>query len=321
MQKPANSASGRDAVLKSHTITLPDGRLIGYAEYGDPRGTPIFGLHGTPGSRFMFRVADAEARALGIRLIAPERPGFGLSTYQRGRTLGGYPQDVAALADKLGITRFGVAGISGGGPYAAACAALLPSRVTAVALISPIGPVKGLSSAVHIGPGHHVMFRLAPRAPGLIWPFFAIGRAAFLYTPLAIYGLLMSRAAPSDWKILARTDVRRNLLEGVGEGLRQGVKAAIQEMKLFSRPWNIPFEAIRAPSMLWQGSADRNVPPSAAFLLGDLIPGCEVHPIARGGHYWIFDNVRLVLRRLVGAARAAEAAANEAGARQIEILH
>jgi pimeloyl-ACP methyl ester carboxylesterase len=269
----------------------------------------------------MFRVADGDARQFGIRLIAPERPGFGLSTYQRGRTLAGYPHDVAALADRLGIARFGVAGISGGGPYAAACAAALPSRVTALGLVSPVGPVRGPSSAAQIGPGHHVMFRLAPRAPAVIWPFFAFGRAAFLYTPLAIYGLLMSRAAPSDWKILAKREVRRNLLEGVAEGLRPGVKAAIQEMKLFSRPWNIPFEAIRAPSFLWQGTADRNVPPSAAFLLSQLIPGCEVHPIERGGHYWIFDNIRLVLRRLVDAARTFEARGGEAGAREIEILH
>jgi pimeloyl-ACP methyl ester carboxylesterase len=309
------------AQQRGRTVRLPDGRLIGYAEYGDPRGLPMLGFHGTPGSRLMFRLADEPARELGIRLIAPERPGFGLSSYHRGRTLGSYAQDMADFADKLGLKRFAVAGISGGGPYAAACAALLPDRVSALGLVSPVGPVQGSEGAPRIGPGHHVMFRLSPRVPPILWPVFAIGRAAFLYAPLGVYGLLMSRCAASDWKILARGDVRRNLLEGVAEGVRPGVRSALQEMKLFSRPWNIPFGEIRAPSILWQGTADRNVPPSAAFRLGALIPGCEVHRVERGGHYWIFDNISLVLDAVAAAARRNAAHGQVTGAREGETLH
>ncbi|NJM35160.1 MAG: alpha/beta hydrolase [Rhodomicrobium sp.] len=125
------------------TIALPDGRLIGYAEYGDPHGVPIIGMHGTPGSRLMFRIADETARGLGIRLIAPERPGFGLSSFQGRFTLSSFAADIGHFADALGIERFAVAGISGGGPYAAAVAALLPERVTALGLISPVGPMAG----------------------------------------------------------------------------------------------------------------------------------------------------------------------------------
>jgi pimeloyl-ACP methyl ester carboxylesterase len=167
-----------------------------------------------------------------------------------------------------------------------------------------------------------VLFRLSPRLPQLLWPFFAVGRAAFLYAPLGIYGFLMSRAAPSDWKILARRDIRRNLVAGVTEGLRPGVKAGLQEMKLFSKPWGIPFDAIRAPTILWQGTADRNVPPSAAFRLGELIPGCEVHRLAGAGHYWIFDNVRLVLERIATAARHRPAGDSaKAGGTPAQVLH
>ncbi len=314
-------AGGQASAEPAQTIRLRDGRLLGYAEYGDPHGLPVFGFHGTPGSRLMFRLADAPARETGIRLIAPERPGFGASSYQRGRTLASYAADVAALADRLDIPRFAVAGISGGGPYAAACAALLPDRVTALGLISSVGPLAGPDSAAHIGPGHYAMFRLFPRMPGLLWPFFTVGRAAFLHAPLGIYGFLMSRAAPSDWKILARPEVRRNLLQGVAEGMRPGVAAGLQEMKLFSRPWNIPLDAIRAPSILWQGTADRNVPPSAAFRLGALIPGCEVHRIDCGGHYWIFDNIRPVLQRIAAAAREPRRQTPATGAIQVETLH
>lgn len=315
----APSATGR---RRGGVVTLPDGRSMAYGDYGAPDGIPLIGMHGTPGSRLMFSIADAQARDLGIRLLAPERPGFGISSYHRGRTLASFARDTAIFADRLGIGRFAVAGISGGGPYATACAALLPDRVTSLGLVSPVGPVMGAEGAPRIGPGHHVLFRVSPNIPPLIWPLFAIGRAAFLYAPIGMYGFILSRSTPSDWKILTRPEVRTNLLAGVAEGLRPGVKAGLQEMALFSRPWDIPFAAITAPTILWQGTADRNVPPSAAFRLGELIPGCEVNTLPGAGHYWIFDNIRAVLARIVAAERVGPAASLAgSGARQAEPLH
>ncbi len=102
----------------SEDLTLPDGRMLGYAEYGAPDGLPLIGFHGTPGSRFMFRLAHRHAAELGLRLLAPERPGFGLSAFHRGHTLSTYAADIAAFADALGVERFAVAGVSGGAPCA-----------------------------------------------------------------------------------------------------------------------------------------------------------------------------------------------------------
>ncbi len=284
------------------TITLPDGRLLGYADYGDPAGLPILGLHGTPGSRLMFQIADPIARELGLRLLAPERPGFGISSYHRGRTLASYARDVADFADALGVARFAVAGVSGGGPYAAACAALLPERVTALGLISPIGPMAGDEKPKSIGPGHYIAFRLSPRIPPVLAAMFGIGRFAFLHAPNLIFGFIMSRAAPADWAILSRRVVRQNLLRGVGEGCRRGIRGGMQELAIFSRPWNIPFGAIRAPAFLWQGLADRNVPVAASLHLGELIPHCQIRLVDRAGHYWIFDNIHEVLKTIADAA-------------------
>ncbi len=285
-------------------LLLPDGRALHFMEFGAPDGLPAFGFHGTPGSRFMFRLAHATAERLGLRIIAPERPGFGRSTFQKGRTLIDWASDMSVLADALEIDRFAVAGVSGGGPYAAACAALMPDRVLAAALVSPIGPVRMPEGPKRIGVGHHSTFRLFPGIPLAIDGVFSIGRLAFLKTPLAIYGFIMSRAAPSDWKILSRRDVRINLLEGVAEGVRPGVRGAVQEMRIFSRPWNIPFDAIRAPCFLWQGTADRNVPVPAAFRLGELIPGCTVTRLDGAGHYWIFEHMDEVLATIKTAAEA-----------------
>ena len=106
----AASSTDPSAPSSDLTVTLPDGRLLGYAVYGDPSGLPVLGLHGTPGSRLMFRMAHPVAQGLGIRLISPERPGFGISTYQPGRTLASYALDIADFADALAIERFAVAG-------------------------------------------------------------------------------------------------------------------------------------------------------------------------------------------------------------------
>lgn len=302
---PAISAArvSQPGPVQDRTVTLRDGRLLGYAEYGDPLGLPVIGFHGTPGSRLMLRLADPVARELGLRLLAPERPGFGLSTYQKGRTLASYAADIAEFADQLGLARFAMAGISGGGPYAAACAALLPERVTALALVSPVGPMAGAEKPKSIGKGHFFAFRISPHILPLIASAFAIGRGAFLYAPAAIYAFLLGRAAPSDWKILQRGEIRHNLIAGVAEGLRPGISASLQEMRIFSRPWNVPLQQIAAPAFLWQGTADRNISIPAALRLGELIPACHTVKIEKAGHYWIFDNIRNVLETLGKAAQ------------------
>ena len=104
-------------------VTLPDGRELAYEEYGDPAGFPVLSFHGGLSSRLDAAPANEAARRMGVRLVSPDRPGMGLSTYQPGRRLLDWPADVTHLTDALGIGRFAVMGWSAGGPYAAACAA------------------------------------------------------------------------------------------------------------------------------------------------------------------------------------------------------
>ena len=106
--------SGADRT--SRVFRLADGRRIGYAEYGDPRGAPALAIHGTPGSRFMFALTDQAARERGLRIIAPERPGYGLSEFRRKDSLARVADDMGALAYALGLRRIAVIGVSGGGP-------------------------------------------------------------------------------------------------------------------------------------------------------------------------------------------------------------
>ena len=121
-------------------LRLSDGRTLGYAQYGVPDGKPLFVFHGSPGSRLQVRAAHAPALARGIRIIAPDRPGLGLSTRLPGRQVADWPSDVRELADALNIARFAVIGVSGGGPYVAACAWGLPERITRAGIVSGVAP-------------------------------------------------------------------------------------------------------------------------------------------------------------------------------------
>jgi pimeloyl-ACP methyl ester carboxylesterase len=125
---------------ESETITLPDGRTLGYAEYGDPKGRPVIYFHGWPSSRLQSKLANTKAKWQHVRLIAVDRPGFGLSTYQEGRTILDWPDDVAVLADALMIKKFAVLGVSGGGPYVAAAAYKIPDRLTKASIAVGLAP-------------------------------------------------------------------------------------------------------------------------------------------------------------------------------------
>jgi pimeloyl-ACP methyl ester carboxylesterase len=125
----------------SQHFRLLDGRALGYAEYGVPDGAPVLYFHGFPGSRLEAALTEGPATALGARVIALDRPGYGLSDPQLGREIGHWPEDVGQLADHLGLERFAVLGTSGGGPYAMACAARLAERLTHVGLICSLSPL------------------------------------------------------------------------------------------------------------------------------------------------------------------------------------
>jgi pimeloyl-ACP methyl ester carboxylesterase len=126
----------------SKTIRLKDGRLLGYAEYGAPEGKPVFYCHGFPSSRLDWPIFDSDAIAtrLNARIIAADRPGTGLSDFKSGRQILDWPDDVIELADALQVDRFAMLGISGGGPYAEACALKIPRRLTATAIVCGMGP-------------------------------------------------------------------------------------------------------------------------------------------------------------------------------------
>lgn len=286
-------------------LRLADSRLLGFAEYGDPKGYPVFAFHGTPGCRHMFRLADPLAREKGFRLIAPDRPGYSLSSPSPSRSLSDWPKDVGALADHLGIDRFAVIGVSGGGPYAAATSAKLAECVSAAALVSPAGPVGVAELEPCLSPEHRRIFLQLARSPRLADMIFTTMRIAVTYTPtLALRGL-MARAATVDREILLRSEIGSNLIESLAEGLVDGISGAARDLHLFVAPWDFDLASISVPCKAWQGDADHNVPPAAARYLAEQIPDCDFEALAETGHYWVYEHFDKVLDWIGATVRIA----------------
>lgn len=283
-------------------LTLPDGRVLAYAEYGRPNGLPVFFFHGTPGSRLFARLLHNAAADRGVRIIAPERPGYGRSTPHPGRTLMSWPGDVAALATHLGLERFAIAGISGGGPYALACAAAMPARVSAVAVVSGVAPFrKGV--ARRMGWRARSGFWLARHVSPLVRLQFRFFAWSGCRRPDQLLRQFRRQASPPDRAILAREEIGPLVVEDFCEALRQGGRAPAEDMRLFSSPWEVPFAAISAPVQLYQGTADRIVPPVMARLLAKLVPGANLAWWEGGGHFAGVDHSGEILDALTAAAR------------------
>jgi pimeloyl-ACP methyl ester carboxylesterase len=287
-------------------IRLRDGRWLGFAEYGDLEGIPVFAFHGTPGSRLMVQAAHGPARARRIRVIAPDRPGFGLSTRLVGRRIGDWPSDVAELADALEIARFGVVGVSGGGPYALACAWRIPERLSVVASISGVAPMAGAGGIPGLQRQDHAALELVRYAPWLRWPLMALCGYLWRRSPDRMYRRLNAFCPPADGAVLDRPEVAGALITGVQEAFREDSRGAADELDLFIRPWGFALEEIAVPVHLWHGGRDTLVPSIAAERLARSIPDCRVEIIRDGGHYLIYDmldDLLAMLRREVEAGQ------------------
>jgi pimeloyl-ACP methyl ester carboxylesterase len=297
-------------------LKLLDGRRIGCAEYGDPSGLPVIALHGTPGSRLMFALAHKAARDRHVRLIAPERPGYGLSDYRPGESLAHIAEDLSAVGNAYGLDRFAVIGVSGGAPYAVAAAASMTDRISLLALVCPVGEMA--DGQLRLSRFQRFLFRRLARRPWATRLFFRRLRTLVFRSPDSAYRWLMARVRAPDRELLVRSEVRANLQAAMGEGLRPGVEGAAQDLRLYCAPWGLRLADIDVPAIVWQGSDDPVVPPAAAYALARALPNCRLDIIPGAGHYWVLAQFGLVLDAVAAVLRADASAVGELPAEQIE---
>lgn len=286
-------------------VPLPGGGCFGYASYGDPDGLPVLALHGTPACRLMFALADEEARRAGLHLVAPDRPGYGLTPPDIEPTLQSRTRWLAGAAAALKLQRFAILGISGGAPYAVALAAHIPQRISLLALVSPMGPVADYANVALSPPLPFVQRsfflgisqnRLVSRAGGALLA--RAGRAM----PSQLTGAGSRFAGDADAKILRRPDVRKKFAAMTREAFRQGAYGATSDFRIFGAPWRTDFTRITMPAVIWQGTMDRIVPVAAAEHLALLIPHARLVRLRGAGHFWVVTHMREVLDEIKSLA-------------------
>jgi pimeloyl-ACP methyl ester carboxylesterase len=266
-------------------IQLPDGRTLAAAEVGDPDGTPLIYSHGFPGSRFGVQLGEVEAKRHSIRLIAFDRPGWGESDPLPGRRLSDWPRDIATAADRLGCARFNLVGVSGGAPFALACAAALPDRVDSTVIICGLGPVE----AMHKGDGmmwhNRIGLKLASRARWLVRPLRRVtGPLLKRFCGIAIDNLAR-HAGPADRAVLTDPTIRDILGREFREAFRQGGAGAASDGLIYGADWGLDLAAIKSPVYLWHGEDDRIVPPAMTKWLAKRIPGAHASYLPGEGHF------------------------------------
>jgi pimeloyl-ACP methyl ester carboxylesterase len=279
-------------------------RVLGFAEYGDADGRLVLWHHGTPGARRQIPLAARRAaERLGLRLVCVERPGVGDSTDHRYRCIRDWAQDAAAVADHLGHEDLAVVGLSGGGPYALACAHELPDRVAVVGLVGGVCPVVGANAA----PGASVV-SLAARFRGVLDPLrLVLGTALWLVvqplTPLAhpAYRLYSSRMPEGDRKVFADPDIEAMFIDDFVHASRSQFGAVVHDAALFGRPWGFDLADIETPVYWWHGDADNIVPLAHADHSVALLRSCELAVRPTESHLGGFAAADLVLETLTSA--------------------
>jgi pimeloyl-ACP methyl ester carboxylesterase len=243
-------------------------------------------------------LVDDLCRQRGVRLLAPDRPGFGRSDLQPGRTLPDWPGDVTALADSLDIELFGVIGISNGGPYALACGALVPERLTGLAVVSGMGPIhregarQTLSTQVQLTFSLNAMSPLASEA--VVWAL-AFGAR---FAPVLMASQMRLAAPPSDLAVLDRSEVIDALGREYAEAFHQGAEGLNQEIGLMRQRWGFALSTIGLPVHLFHGEQDANVPVALAQQVVAELTDPRPRFIEDAAHYWYVDHFGEVLDAL-----------------------
>jgi pimeloyl-ACP methyl ester carboxylesterase len=284
-----------EQVGRDERITLPDGRRVLVRHYGRDGGHPLVMLHGLPGSRLMFSALHGAALERGIHVVAPDRWAYGESDAPPVPRLADYAHDIGTLMTTLGVDRFAVAGVSGGGPYTAAIACGLADRVTAAGFISPVGLIAESLAAEQISGFHFFCFRTLPHYPRAIERVFAAYAAVIARGDMTASRIATARAPAPDKDVMGHPATRARIITSFAEGLKASTRGPAIDLDVFRQIDRLEFSRARMPTRVWIGTEDRNVPVDAAKRLAARLPRCELTVLDGAGHLWIAHNFERIL--------------------------
>ena len=269
-----------------HVFEYDRGQELVYRCYGDPNGSPAFYFHGWPGSRFEGELFDDLAKEHQCLIIAPERPGYGRSTSSQHLSLRQWAKLIKGLADHLGLERFSVIGLSGGGPHACATMACQPDRVIKGCLLVPMGPLHAKLGVMRMNPVQRLMAESTPLYPILtqmaLKTLCPIAHAA----PGLVIFLMRHLFLPDcDQRVLDATGLQPVLVKNMAEALSGGAQGMYQDGLRFLEPWHKTLTAIQCPVKIWHGHDDNIVPIEFGKYLAKMIPDAESYWLANEGHF------------------------------------
>jgi pimeloyl-ACP methyl ester carboxylesterase len=260
-----------------HHLTLPDGRRLAYAEYGNPGGPPVLYFHGSPSSRLEPLLIGQEALCRsGLRILTPDRPGMGGSDFQPNRGFSDWPKDAVALADALGLGQFAVLGNSGGGPYAAVCAAKIPERLTAAVIVSGGWRMDWPEAKKNMPFVNRLVLILADKAPFLLRPMLKMMASTSGGDRDKELAMLKKRVPPADYAAFEQTGRVEALGAMMRECMRQGPKGAAYDLRLYMWEFDFRLDEIKMPVKLFHGEQDVNAPIALARRVAAELPSAQL---------------------------------------------
>ena len=287
-------SQGKSVNMDSQIMILKDGRRLGYAEYGVPNGTPIFYFHGFPGSRLEGAMIKTRLARLNLQFIVIDRPGMGLSDFQKKRSILDCPSDILELAEYLGLKKFSVLGVSGGGPYALACAYKISSeKLTGCAIVASSGTytltTKGMSRKSKFLLFMARYFPWSIRI--LIW--LTLSRNIKKKTWWENSFTDQSNSLPEpDKQVMNDLKIKKAIVKKTLEAFQQGTKGLVHDFNLYSMSWGFKLSEIPSETkvFLFHGELDANIPVSIARFMSERIPNCETKFYQNEAHISTFIN-------------------------------
>jgi len=259
-------------------------------------------MHGTPGSRTGPNPRGILLHRLGVRLIGYDRPGYGESTRQQGRSVVDAAADVEDIANDLGLDEFAVVGRSGGGPHALACAARLPHLVKKVALLVTLGPsdADDLDWYQGMGGWNNREYRMIDRDDS--GSLSAIVRRAekIRADPEELLRSLENDLSEQDRRIVDDIEMRELLMGTYEEALKNGAQGWLDDVVAFRRPWGFDPDEIKAPALFWHGADDGFSPVEHTRWLADRVPQSERWIENNASHFSAFEVFPTILAWIVG---------------------
>lgn len=265
--------------MRDAHVSVTGGRQLAYTDVGEPDWPCVFFFHGAPMSRLHLAYLEQASLAEGIRVVSPDRPAYGGSSPQPGRSMADWPSDVAALADALEIERFVVAGHSSGGPYAVACASLLPERVLAGIVLDGVTDMGWPGAWEGYIDSERELMRLPSEEAAIAWCVERYGADGSGFMTSSDFEF----AAP-DTALFEDEQAGPMLMSAMGEAFRQGVAGYAQDILVQGRPWPFDPKAIAVPVHVLHGDLDTLVPLAHSRHTAELIPGSDLRLLAGHGH-------------------------------------